>query len=59
MRVASSADIWPAHEGGLHTKLHALTDAKGCPIRFFMAGRQVSDFVGVAAPLRSHRVRTG
>ena len=30
-------------KGGLNTKLHAVTDAKGRPLRFFMTAGQVSD----------------
>jgi transposase len=32
-------------KGGLNTKLHAVTDAKGRPIRFFMTAGQVSDYM--------------
>lgn len=28
-------------KGGLSTKLHAVTDAKGRPLKFFMTGGQV------------------
>ena len=35
------------------TKLHAVTDAKGRPIRFFMSAGQVSDYKGAAALLNS------
>jgi transposase len=34
-----------------NTKLHAVTDAKGRPIRFFMSAGQVSDYTGAAALL--------
>jgi transposase len=34
----------------MNTKLHAITDAEGRPIRFFMTAGQVSDYTG-AAPL--------
>jgi hypothetical protein len=30
-------------KGGLNTKLHAVTDAKGRPLKFFMTASQVSD----------------
>ncbi len=30
-------------KGGLNTKLHAVTDAKGRPLRFFMTAGQVSE----------------
>ena len=40
-------------KGGLNTKLHAVTDAKGRPLRFFMTAGQVSDYTGAAALLRS------
>jgi transposase len=42
-----------AHKGGMNTKLHAVTDAKGRPIRFFMTAGQVSDYTGAAALLGS------
>ena len=37
----------------MSTKLHAVTDAKGRPIQFFMSAGQVSDYTGAAALLRS------
>lgn len=37
----------------MNTKLHAITDAKGQPIRFFMSAGQVSDYTGAAALLSS------
>jgi transposase len=40
-------------KGGLNTKLHAVTDAEGRPIRFFMTAGQVSDYTGAAALLSS------
>ncbi|MCU9850108.1 IS5 family transposase [Defluviimonas sp. WL0024] len=40
-------------KGGLNTKLHAVTDAKGRPLRFFMTTGQVSDYTGAAALLGS------
>lgn len=40
-------------KGGLNTKLHAVTDAKGRPLRFFMTAGQVSDNTGTAALLGS------
>ncbi len=40
-------------KGGLNTKLHAVTDAKGRPLRFFMTAGQVSDHTGAAALLSS------
>lgn len=39
--------------GGLNTKLHAVTDAKGQPLKFFMTAGQVSDDTGAAALLGS------
>ena len=33
----------------MNTKLHAVTDADGRPIRFFMTAGQVSDYTGAAA----------
>ena len=35
----------------MNTKLHAVTDAKGRPIKFFMTAGQVSDYTGTAALL--------
>lgn len=35
----------------MNTKLHAVTDTKGSPIRFFMTADQVSDYTGAAALL--------
>ncbi len=35
----------------MNTKLHAVTDAEGRPIRFFMTAAQVSDYIGAAALL--------
>lgn len=37
----------------MNTKLHAVTGAEGCPIRFFMTAGQVSDHTGAAALLDS------
>lgn len=37
----------------MNTKLHAVTDADGRPIRFFMTAGQVSDYTGAAALLGS------
>jgi transposase len=37
----------------MNTKLHAVTDAEGHPIRFFMTAGQVSDYSGAAASLSS------
>ena len=33
-------------KGGMNTKLHAVTDTIGRPIRFFMTAGQVSDYNG-------------
>lgn len=38
-------------KGGMNTKLHAVTDADGRPIRFFMTAGEVSDYTGAAALL--------
>jgi transposase len=38
---------------GLNTKLHAVTDAKGRPLVFFMSAGQVSGYTGAAALLGS------
>jgi transposase len=35
----------------LNTKLHAVTDAKGRPLKVFMTAGQVSDYTGAAALL--------
>jgi transposase len=40
-------------KGGMNTKLHAVTDADGRPIQFFMTAGQVSDYTGAAALLSS------
>lgn len=37
----------------MNTKLHAVTDADGRPIRFFMTAGQVSDYTGAATLLDS------
>jgi len=37
----------------LNTKLHAVTDAKGRPLKFFMTAGQVGDYTGVATLLGS------
>lgn len=37
----------------MNTKLHAVTDADGRPIRFFMTAGQVSDYTGAAALIGS------
>lgn len=37
----------------MNTKLHAVTDGKGRPIRFFMSAGPVSDYTGAAALLGS------
>jgi len=37
----------------MNTKLHAVTDADGRPVRFFMTAGQVSDYTGAAALLSS------
>ncbi|MFQ3254509.1 MAG: transposase, partial [Loktanella salsilacus] len=37
----------------MNTKLHAVTDARGRPIRFFMTAGQVSDYTGARALLSS------
>lgn len=38
-------------KGGMNTKLHAVTDADGRPLSFFMTAGQVSDHTGAAALL--------
>lgn len=35
----------------MNTKLHAVTDAKGRPIGFYLSAGQVSDYTGAAALL--------
>ena len=35
----------------MNTKLHAVTDTFGRPIRFFMTAGQVSDYIGARAPV--------
>ena len=46
-------------KGGMNTKLNAVADADGRPIRFFMTAGQVSDYTGAAALLGSLRRRNG
>jgi hypothetical protein len=46
-------------KGGLNTKLHAVTDAKGRPLRLFMTAGHVSDYTGAAALLAVYRQRNG
>lgn len=40
-------------KGGMNTKLHAVTDTIGRPIRLFMTAGQVSDYTGVRALVSS------
>jgi len=35
----------------MNTKLHAITDTNGRPIRFFISAGQISDYTGAAALL--------
>ena len=37
----------------MNTKLHAVTDENGRPIRFFMSAGEISDYTGAAALLSS------
>jgi len=37
----------------MNTKLHAVTDESGRPIRFFMSAGEISDYTGAAALLSS------
>lgn len=37
----------------MNTKVHAVADAKGRPIGFFMSARQISEYTGAAALLGS------
>ena len=37
----------------MNTKLHAVTDTSGRPIRFFITAAQVSDYTGAAALMNS------
>jgi transposase len=37
----------------MNTRLHAVTDALGRPIRFFMSAGQVSDYIGARAMMSS------
>jgi glutamate 5-kinase len=37
--------------GGMNTKLHAVADADGRPIRFFMTAGQISDYMSAAVLL--------
>ena len=36
-------------KGGMNTKLHAVTDTSGRPVRLFITAGQVSDYAGAAA----------
>lgn len=38
-------------KGGMNTELHAVTDANGRPLSFFMTAEQISDYTGTAALL--------
>ena len=40
-------------KGGMNTKLHAVTDENGRPIRFFMSAGEISDYTGAASLLSS------
>jgi transposase len=40
-------------KGGLNSKLHVVTDAKGRPIRMFLLSGQTSDYIGARALLSS------
>ena len=40
-------------KGGMNTKLHAVTDTSGHPIRSFIAAGQISDYTGARALLSS------
>ena len=40
-------------KGGLNSKLHAVTDALGRPIRLFLTAGNVSDYIGARALLSS------
>jgi hypothetical protein len=47
-------------KGGMNTKLPAVTDADGRPIRFFMTAGEVSgDYTGAAALLTVYRRQSG
>lgn len=46
-------------KGGLNTMLHAVTDAKGRPLRFFMTAGQTGDNTGAAALLSSRPAAEG
>ncbi len=53
-RTASSQRKKPGRpmgrtKGGMNKKLHAVTDANGRPIGFFVTAGQVSDYMGAAA----------
>ena len=39
-------------KGGMNTKLHAVTDTSGRPIRLFITAGQVSDYTGAAALMK-------
>lgn len=52
-RRIDPGDQFGRQRGGKNTKLHAVTDGDGRPIRFFMAAAQVRSYTGAAALLRS------
>jgi transposase len=53
LRARRTASSLRVKKGGQNTKLHAVTDAKRCPLWFFMTAGQVSDYTGAAALLSS------
>jgi hypothetical protein len=43
----------------MNTKLHAVADANGRPLNFFMTAGQISDYTGAAALLDERQKRSG
>jgi hypothetical protein len=43
--------------GGLSTKIHALVDALGNPLAFFLTGGEVHDLVGIICCPRCRLIR--
>jgi predicted oxidoreductase len=46
-------------KGGMNTKLHAVADANGRPLSFFMTAGQVSDYTGAQRYSMTCRRRSG
>jgi len=51
VKKAGSGRLIRRTKGGMNTKLHAIADANGRPLSFFMTAGQVGDYTGAAALL--------